>query len=298
MSASVALGRAGGEAAGSGLVSFCNKSELSIQSDPVGSRLKKLVRGVVQSAKAIDDGLREAGYSQWYQKSSRWSYAPEHEFRSALLTLTYRPDVEWSPLHIAALLDHYRKWAKRRKVLFSYVWVAELHKSGRIHFHVVFWVTGGETPPFPDAQGWWPHGASNAKWAVSPVGYIAKYASKTPTKAGAFPAGMRLWGAGGLTPPMRLQRSYACAPKWLRTLFSAPVHVVKKVIEVTDTLRNGEKSVARVSAWVEKASGLALFSPWESQGFEGGGLVLKNRGYIEVLSPDGDAFRVPYSMEV
>jgi hypothetical protein len=198
-------------------------------------------------------------------------------------------------LHIKVVLDHYRKWAKRNGCRFSYVWVLELHKSGKPHYHAVIWVSGGKTPPFPDDQGWWPHGKSNAIWAHSPVGYIAKYASKAASKDGTLPPGARLWGAGGLSVNARAERSWCLAPKWLRGV-TEPGTLVRKVsVEIKESVYKGRSVVSRCMAWVSAATQIAFFSPWESEGWTPAGIALRHRGYIECFAPGGDYFRIKHS---
>lgn len=252
-------------------------------------RLKKMRRGVVLSAKAINNDLIADGFVQW-DGTGKWGYAPEHAFRCALLTLTYAPGVEWAPLQIKKLLDHYRKWAKRNGCRFSYVWVMELHQSGVPHYHVVFWVTGGKTPPFPDAQGWWPHGKSNAVWATSPVGYIAKYASKGSSAD--VPEGSRLWGAGGLTATARAARSWSLAPKWVRAMTEPGTLVKKTTVAIEEISQYGRKVVTNCLAWVSAVTGMAMLSPWEFAGFGPNGVSLRHRGYVECFTTGGDVFRV------
>lgn len=262
--------------------------------DRHADRLKRMRRGVLASARAIEADLLARGYSQWDEDSNRrWAAAKEHEFRCALLTLTYRPEVEWEPLHIKQLCDHYRKWAKRNKVQFSYVWVIEPHESGRPHYHLVFFVSGGKTPPFPDEQGWWPHGMSNAVWAHSPVGYIAKYASKGHKHD--FPSDCRLWGAGGLTANARAQKAWATAPKWVREVTEPGTLVRRAAVTFTETLRSGTENVVKAIGWLSASSGFAFFSPWAYDGEAPTGIALRHKGFIEALSPDGDFFRIPHA---
>ena len=251
-------------------------------------------RAVMESAKAIHNDLLEKGYQHWTKEGgSPWRYAAEDEFRCALLTLTYAPDAAWEPKHLAAMLDHYRKWAKRNRVQFSYVWTMELHKSGKPHYHVVFWVTGGKTPPFPDEQGWWLHGMANAKWAYSPVGYIAKYASKGTSAD--LPKGARLYGAGGLTIEARAQRSWSLAPKWLRQMI-APGTLVKRVaFEIERIGKWGLTVVDRTTAWVEGTFGYAFLSPWQSDGWTPTGVALRHLGYVEMFTPEGDHFHIEHT---
>jgi len=224
----------------SGLVSFCNKSEAKFVPDfsNVLKRIRRLVRGVIHTAKGIVSCLEDQG----------------EKFRSAFITLTYRPGVEWSPKHIASLLDHYRKWCLRRRVEFRYVWVLELTQAGRPHYHIVAFLPLGITPPLPDKQGWWPHGMTQAKWARSPVGYLAKYASKgTDTSRGELPKGARLWGSGGVSKTVRVQVRWACAPSWVRFLSGDPSEPVRKRTSAKD----GD------SWWEFPARGIACASPYE-----------------------------------
>jgi len=134
----------------------------------------------------------------------------------AMVTLTYRPGVEWSPRHISAALKACREWHRRRGLTFRYVWVAELQARGVVHYHVLVWMPVGCKLPKWDQQGWWPHGATNIKRAHSAVGYVCKYASKTDQKTGRFPHGARVSGFGGLPERTREHRVWRLAPEWLR----------------------------------------------------------------------------------
>lgn len=284
--------------ASAGLVSFSNKSEIEkLQVDAATSheaRLRKMRRAVLSSARAIHNDLIAKGYQQWVEgQGAQWRYASEHEFRCALLTLTYSPDVEWEPKHLAVLFDHYRKWAKRNDCQFSYVWVMELHKSGKPHYHVVFWVTGGKTPPFPDGQGWWPHGKTQAKWAHSPVGYIAKYASKGTSAE--LPKGARLHGAGGLTIEARADRSWALAPKWLREMVPVGTLVRRVKAELPLLGKFGQVIADKVTAWVDSTFGNMFVSPWQSDGWTPNGVALRHLGYVEMITPEGDFFRIKHT---
>ena len=63
-------------------------------------------------------------------------------------------------------------------IFIHYVWVLELTKRGRPHYHVLFWLPRGISMPKADKQGWWRHGMTNTVPARSPVGYLCKYTSK------------------------------------------------------------------------------------------------------------------------
>lgn len=134
----------------------------------------------------------------------------------AFVTFTYRPGVEWQPRHLTECLKRMRHWVERRGVRFRYVWVAEQHKSGRVHYHAIVWLPRGLTMPKPDKQGWWPHGFTNVQWARKGIGYLVKYATKTATSLVPFPRGCRLHGHGGLDRECRVYRSWWMLPKYQR----------------------------------------------------------------------------------
>jgi hypothetical protein len=62
------------------------------------------------------------------------------EYRCVFLTLTYRKDEMWRPYHITDWVDCVRAWLNRKGHPFMYVWVAELTKIGRVHYHVAVWL--------------------------------------------------------------------------------------------------------------------------------------------------------------
>jgi len=134
----------------------------------------------------------------------------------AFITFTYRPDVEWKPRHLTACLKRMRQWLLRRGVKPRYVWVAEQHKSGRVHYHAIVWLPRGLTMPKPDKQGWWPHGFTNVQWARKGIGYLVKYATKASASLAAFPRGCRLHGHGGLSADRRAHRSWWMLPRYQR----------------------------------------------------------------------------------
>jgi len=136
--------------------------------------------------------------------------------RRAFLTLTYRQDVMWSPRHIPSLFTNLRNYLGRRGVPLRYLWVAEQHKSGRVHYHAMIWLPVGMTLPKPDKQGWWPHGMTNVQWARRGIGYLVKYATKCSTARVPFPKGCRLHGHGGLSPSERHRRAWWVLPRYQR----------------------------------------------------------------------------------
>lgn len=214
-----------------GLVSLASSgtpSDIPVQ-DGVQRRLRKMKRGVLYSARCMQDELTSGGV----------------RFRAALVTLTYRDGIAWSPRHVAELVRHYRQWCGRRRVPFRYVWVLETTKRGVPHYHMVMWLPRGLTPPLPDRQGWWRHGCTNAKWARSPVGYIAKYASKGT--ASELPKRAHLWGNGGLSAASRVRFVWMMAPEWVKR-FCLEGEVLKKLAH---------------GWWRNSTTGYECRSPWE-----------------------------------
>jgi hypothetical protein len=145
-------------------------------------------------------------------------------FKPAMLTLTYREDVDYSPRQVSQLVSHIRKWLKRHGApAVAYVWVMELTQRGRPHYHLLVWLPKGLTLPKPDKQGWWPWGHTRIEWARSALGYLVKYASKTEQHGQevdyAIPEGARLYGNGGLDQWRRRLRRWRLLPQWVREAF-------------------------------------------------------------------------------
>ena len=181
-----------------------------IEIDTAESRLRRMKQSVLTSARLITE---------------RKGFRPP---KAAMLTLTYRPEVEWEPRHITQVLKCIRAWAARRGISIPYVWVAELTKAGRMHYHVLLWLPRGFSLPKPDKQGWWHHGFTRIEWAKSAGGYLAKYASKGDAKAN-FPKGARISGTGGLASSERQERRWWLLPTWLRDS-AEPDHDWKRAI--------------------------------------------------------------------
>lgn len=222
------------EAANSGLVHLeTSGTPVSIEFDTRGARLHRMRKSVLTAARLINSSI-----------PPRW--------RCAFVTLTYRPDDEYSPRHISQFVRHLRQWAKRRGVFgLKTVWVMELTKRGVPHYHVLVWLPRHLSLPKPDKQGWWVHGFSNLQWARNAVGYIAKYVSKGRCDAYVdmpFPKGARMHGAGGLTSSQSDERRWWLAPSWVRAHwpdFAASVR----------PCRSG-------GGWYSRATGERISSPW------------------------------------
>jgi len=170
----------------------------AIEVDQELMRLKRLKKNVITSAR----------YHQHEVKGL-------HKMKQVMVTLTYRDDVDWSPLHITRYLQAIRHWLSRKGYVFRYVWVYELTKRGRPHYHVLVWLPKGLCMPKADKRGWWSHGMTKTEWARNAVGYIAKYASKGNGDQ-VIPKGVRLYGVGGLNARSRSFRAWWNLPTGVR----------------------------------------------------------------------------------
>jgi len=146
--------------------------------------------------------------------SARYHVRETVRHKALMVTLTYRPDVEWNARQITHYLKCVRMWLSRKGLPCRYVWVFELTKAGRPHYHVLFWLPKGITMPKADKRGWWSHGMTRTEWAKNAVGYLAKYASKGTDDV--IPKGVRLYGVGGLTIGSRLNRAWWNLPTCVR----------------------------------------------------------------------------------
>lgn len=179
-----------------GLVNTSTSDTLTVI--PAEVRLCRMRRSVLTGSRLLLEGLQRGG----------------HRYKAAMLTLTYRPGVRWSPRHISAILACIREYLRRRRLPFRYVWVMELTQAGVPHYHALIFLPYGLTLPKPDKRGWWPHGMTRIEWARNAVGYLAKYASKG--QGGVFPKGARLHSSGGLDKAQRSIRSWWLLPSWVR----------------------------------------------------------------------------------
>lgn len=172
------------------------------------ARLKRMSKGVKTGARLHEEEARRGG---------RRCY-------TVMITATYASDADYEPRHISSLLKCIREWHRRRKIPMRYVWVLELTKAGRPHYHVLLWLPRGLRLPKPDKRGWWPHGSTRIEGAQKPVGYLAKYASKLAHSAQeelqrvyrGLPKGSRLHGCGGLSDASAAERRWWLSPTWVR----------------------------------------------------------------------------------
>ncbi len=106
--------------------------------------------------------------------------------RLVMVTLTYRPTVDWRPGDIREFMLGLRKSCGVG--LLAYAWVAELQARGAVHYHVLVLVRHGTNVPRPDVL--WAHGLTRIETARS-VWYIVKYAQKGGEGGPYFPRGLR-----------------------------------------------------------------------------------------------------------
>lgn len=163
-----------------------------IEIDVYSSRVRKLQKAVRNSAHILDSAAHTD------EQNVRW--------RRLFVTLTYARDGEWSPCQITAFQKQVRHWFKRKcnGTRMRMVWVMELTKRGRPHYHCMIWIRAMDYFPNPHKAGWWPHGFAHvlsSKVHINrPVAYMAKYASKfTTEQAKHVPKGARLYGVNGAT---------------------------------------------------------------------------------------------------
>lgn len=237
----------------SGLVSLGNKVYVDYTGDRIlrfrpnknAIRVSKLRRAVKGAA---------AGIEAFYQKAGV-------RYRAAMITLTYAPGKDWEPRHITQLLTHYRNYLKRRGWKMRAVWVCELQARGVPHYHILMWLPRGLTPPKPDNQGWWPHGATNCVWARSAVSYIVKYATKGTDQLDMLERGTRIFGICGYPGSL----SWFSAPGWLRGLCS-PGDTLKRILG---------------GWWEHPARRWRIRSPWRVLDFHHGEIVLEFVGHCD-----------------
>lgn len=161
------------------------------------ARLKRMRRTVINSARCHIRQRR--GFRD------RW----------LMLTTTYADDKEWSASDLRDCLQRMRMWFKRRGWPLAYVWVLELTKRGRPHYHVLIRLGVNQRIPHPDDCGWWQKGSTNLEPCRNAVGYVAKYASKGGERED-FPKGARIHGAAGLNPESRIEVAFWNLPVWAR----------------------------------------------------------------------------------
>jgi hypothetical protein len=211
-------------------------------------RAARAKRRTITSARLLQEDLQKGG------QRGRW----------LMVTLTYRQDGEWRRDHLRGLTDCYRHWAKRQGARVAYLWVMELTKRSRPHYHLLVWIPSRLMLPKPDKRGWWPHGSTRTEVARNAVGYLAKYASKLfdvqsqsigdvnadqSVTWRRFPKHARICGGGGLGEARAALR-YWMTPRWFR----------ERITNVCDVQRV-------VGGFAVRATGEFVASPWIFLGF-------------------------------
>ena len=220
-----------------------------ISVDPRAARLSRLRRGVITGARLHTEQASAGGF----------------RYTAAMLTLTYRDEAEWQPYHVAELMKHIRQWGKRRGFPMRYVWVMELTKAGRPHYHAIFWLPKGVMLPKPDKQGWWSHGMTRIERARNAIGYAAKYASKGVDSAARFPGGARIHACGGLSKALANERAWWLSPAWVRKRWDVPAYQPRQ---------------CKGGGWISLATGEWCESPYLVKFTGAGGLVITVKGEL------------------
>jgi hypothetical protein len=144
------------------------------------------------------------------------------------VTLTYADAHGWRPDHISKAIQRFRRYCAAVNVPCRYTWVAEIQpkraeRTGDhvVHYHLLAWLPVGVSMPFWDRSRrrgvapFWPHGWTNTEVARSGVGYLMKYLSKLG-ELSRFPAGLRLYGIGGLDEAGKRVRQWFNLPEWAK----------------------------------------------------------------------------------
>jgi hypothetical protein len=142
-------------------------------------------------------------------------------FIPVFVTLTYAKSRDYLPDHISRYLSCVRNWASRKDFILRYLWVHELTKAGKTHFHVLFWIPKRYQLPKSDKRGWWTFGSTKTeKVKFSVISYMAKYLSKgSEDLSNKIPKGARLTGFGGLSPASRFERYWIFLPSYCKEAF-------------------------------------------------------------------------------
>lgn len=227
--------KAGREAASPGLVpsstSGLGLARISIELDQNRIRAARLKKSVITGARLHDQEARQgSARGAWY-----------------MVTATYREGSDSSPRDVSNLVRgvrrYFHKLAGRKgqgRPLFRYLWVGELTKRLRPHYHLLIWIPRGYFLPKADRAGWWPHGMTKIEKARNAVGYLAKYASKfTGAMAEAFPKGFRTHGIGGLGDESKRELRWWKAPQAAREALGPDADIRKTFGGYTDK-RTGE----------------------------------------------------------
>lgn len=191
-----------------------------LEIDVYSSRVRKLQKAVRNSAHILDSAAHTD------EQQVRW--------RRLFVTLTYAEDGKWKADQMSLFSQRVRDWFKRecQGTRMRMVWVMELTKRGRPHYHCMIWVRARDYFPNPHKAGWWPYGFAHvlsSKVHINrPVAYMAKYASKfTAEQAKHAPKGARLYGVNGATEEGKRVIRWWRAPVFARDAFGGAADIRK-----------------------------------------------------------------------
>ncbi|RRN55354.1 replication initiation protein [Pseudoxanthomonas sp. SGNA-20] len=210
---------------------------VSVELDQNRIRAMRLRKSIITGARLHDEEARKgSARGAWY-----------------MLTATYAEGSNASPRDVSELVkrirghfDRFNRRKGRGRARLRYLWVGELTKRLRPHYHLLIWIPRGYFMGKPDARGWWPHGMTKMERARNAVGYLAKYASKfCGAMAEAFPKGFRTHGVGGLNDESRRELRWWKAPKDARDALG-PLADIRKAL----------------GGYVDKLTGEFWPSPW------------------------------------
>lgn len=198
-------------------------------------RARKMKASVMTAARLIDNAPIPGFRTHWL-----------------MVTLTLRKASKLEARDIEKFLTTVRNWLARKHAAYPaplrYVWVMELTKAGKPHYHVLLNLPVTAWMPKPDRKRWWKLGSSQIEVARHAVAYIAKYASKgVEPDAKPFPKGLRIQGNGGLTKESRRELRWWLAPKWAREAFPD--------VDLADLRRV-------VGGFLDRLTGAFAESPW------------------------------------
>lgn len=180
----------------------------------------KLENGLVPSTRKIID-LQHSRMKRLKHRA-RHTQTYWTSKKTWLITLTYRPEVEPTKEHWTEARLRFRQWYKKAHGTETeprILWVRELTKKGRLHYHAV---VNGTYPGKWDKIGIWPHGMSQTKQGKGDAcsAYLLKYASKLDSKLTGDFKHWRLYGFTGLSQEERRSISYQMLPEWIRSTYS------------------------------------------------------------------------------
>ena len=137
--------------------------------------------------------------------------AKANGLQAIAMTLTYRNNKDFSPLHISRFIDRLRSFLYRRGYSLPYAWVLEC--AGRLHYHLILWLPKGLKIDLVRLEKWWPWGSTWTEFCRK-VANWSRYIRKCDNVAN-LPKGARGHGSGGLDDAGKTQVARAILPRWL-----------------------------------------------------------------------------------